>query len=72
MEDTFKAPDTQALQAYLPAKIFADKMDPEPRLQENPTLRFGTAHYSGEAVVFFPARKLAFAGDRVKAAPPGG
>jgi cyclase len=55
----------QTLKAYSPAKTFAEKMDlsvPPDRIQ---MLHFGPAHTSGDAVVFFPARKLAFVGDLV-------
>ncbi len=65
MAEAAKAPNSQALQAYLPTRTFADKLDvsfiPE-RLQ---LLHFGPAHTSGDIVVFFPARKLAFVGDLV-------
>jgi glyoxylase-like metal-dependent hydrolase (beta-lactamase superfamily II) len=65
MAEAFKAPNSQALQTYLPAKTFTDKLDidlPPERIQ---LLHFGPAHTSGDTVVFFPARKLAFVGDLV-------
>ena len=65
MAEAFKAPNAQALQPYLPTRTFTDKMDfniPPERIQ---LLHFGPAHTSGDAVAFFPARKLAFVGDLV-------
>jgi cyclase len=68
MAEAVKAPNSQALQAYLPTRTFADKMDIDfvyfvsERVQ---LLHFGPAHTSGDIVVFFPARKLAFVGDLV-------
>ena len=65
MAEAFKAPNTQALQAYLPTKTFTDKMIIELGTERIQLLHFGSAHTSGDAVVFFPARKLAFVGDLV-------
>jgi glyoxylase-like metal-dependent hydrolase (beta-lactamase superfamily II) len=65
MSEAFKAPNAQALQAYLPNKTFADKMEydvPPERIQ---LLHYGSAHTSGDTVVLFPAQKLAFVGDLV-------
>ena len=65
MEDAFKAPNSQALQAYLPTRTFTDKMDLDLGSEKIQLLHFGPAHTSGDIVVFFPARKLAFVGDLV-------
>ncbi len=65
MIEAFKAPNAQALQSYLPAKTFADKMDIEIAPERVQLLHFGPAHTSGDSVVFLPARKLAFVGDLV-------
>ena len=65
MADSFQAPEMQELRAYLPTRTFTDRMDvdfPPERIQ---LLQFGPAHTSGDAVAFFPARKLAFVGDLV-------
>jgi len=60
-----KAQNMEALQAYLPTRTFADKMDVELAPERIQLLQFGSAHTSGDAVVFFPAKKLAFVGDLV-------
>ena len=65
MAEAFKAPNAQALQEFLPTKTFADKLDLEIAPERIQLLYFGPAHTSGDAVVFFPARKLAFVGDLV-------
>jgi len=65
MEQAFKAPNAQALQAYLPTRTFTDKMDLDFAGERIRLLHFGPAHTSGDAVVFLPARKLAFVGDLV-------
>jgi len=65
MAEAFKAPNAQALQEFLPTKTFADKLDLEIPPERMQLLYFGPAHTSGDAVVFFPARKLAFVGDLV-------
>jgi cyclase len=55
----------KTLAAYLPTKTFADKMDLSIPPEQIQLLHFGPAHTSGDAVVFFPAKKLAFVGDLV-------
>ena len=65
MTEAFKAPNAQALQAFLPTRTFADKMDFDIAPERIQLLHFGPAHTSGDAVVFFPDRKLAFVGDLV-------
>ena len=65
MAEAAKAPNSQALQAYLPTRTFADRMDVDFASERVQLLHFGPAHTSGDIVVFFPARKLAFVGDLV-------
>jgi cyclase len=65
MTEAFKAQNAQALQAFLPTRTFADKMDFDIAPERIQLLHFGPAHTSGDAVVFFPDRKLAFVGDLV-------
>ncbi len=65
MVEAVKTPNSQALQPYLPTRTFADKMDLDVAPEHIQLLHFGPAHTSGDAVVFFPARKLAFVGDLV-------
>jgi cyclase len=65
MTEAFQAPNAQALQAFLPTRTFADKMDFDIAPERIRLLYFGPAHTSGDAVVFFPDRKLAFVGDLV-------
>lgn len=65
MAEAFKAPNLQALQAYLPSQSFTDKMDLNLAPFHIQLLHFGPAHTSGDAVIFFPAEKLAFVGDLV-------
>jgi len=65
MAEAFKAPNSQALMPFLPTRTFADKMDLDLAPERIQLLHFGPAHTSGDAVVFFPARKLAFVGDLV-------
>jgi glyoxylase-like metal-dependent hydrolase (beta-lactamase superfamily II) len=65
MAEAFKAPNAQALQSYLPTRTFSDKMDLNLAPERIQLLYFGPAHTSGDAVVFLPARRLAFVGDLV-------
>ena len=65
MAEAFKAPNSQALMPFLPTRTFVDKMDLVLAPERIQLLHFGPAHTSGDAVVFFPARKLAFVGDLV-------
>lgn len=65
MAEAFKSPDMQALRSYLPTRTFADKLDIDLAPERIQLLYFGPAHTSGDAVVFFPAKKLAFVGDLV-------
>ncbi len=65
MAEALKSPDMQALQPYLPTRTFADKMDLDFAPESIQLLHFGPAHTSGDSVIFFPARKLAFVGDLV-------
>ena len=65
MAEAFKAPNAQALRAYLPTRTFADQMDLNLAPERIRLLHFGPAHTSGDAVVFFPVSKLAFVGDLV-------
>ncbi len=83
LAEAAQAPNSQALQAYLPTRTFADKMDVDFASERVQLLHLGPAHTSGDIVIFFPARKLAFVGDlvfigrdplihRVKGGTPGG
>ena len=65
MVEAFKAPNSQALQPYLPTRTFVSKMDVHLGIERIQLLYFGPAHTSGDIVVFFPASKLAFVGDLV-------
>lgn len=65
MAEAFKAPKMQALQSYLPSQSFTDKMDINLAPLHIQLLHFGPAHTSGDAVIFFPAERLAFVGDLV-------
>jgi cyclase len=65
MAEAFKAPDMEALQSRLPAQTFTDRMEIQLAPVQIQLLHFGPAHTSGDAVVFFPAEKLAFVGDLV-------
>jgi glyoxylase-like metal-dependent hydrolase (beta-lactamase superfamily II) len=65
MEDALKAPNSQGLQPYLPTRTFTEKLDIDLGSEHIQLLHFGPAHTSGDTVVFFPARKLAFVGDLV-------
>ena len=65
MEEASKAPNAQALQAYLPTRTFSEKLDLDLGSERIQLLHFGPAHTSGDAVLFFPARKVAFVGDLV-------
>jgi len=65
MEAAFKAPELQSLQAWLPKKTFSDKLDLTFGTENIQLLYFGPSHTSGDAVVLFPAEKLAFIGDLV-------
>jgi cyclase len=66
MEEAFKAPNFVALQPYLPNRTFTEgKMELKSGAERIELLHFGPAHTSGDIVVFFPAEKVAFAGDLV-------
>lgn len=65
MAEAFKAPGSQALQSYLPTKTFAEKLEIDLAPERIQLIYFGPAHTSGDTVVYFPARKLAFVGDLV-------
>ena len=65
MEEAAKAPNSQGLQAYLPSRTFSDKLDLDLGSERVQLLHFGPAHTSGDTVLYFPARKLAFVGDLV-------
>jgi len=65
MEAAFKAPNQQSLQAYLPTRTFADKMEINLGTEKIMLLHFGPAHTSGDIVVFIPGKKVAFVGDLV-------
>lgn len=65
MEDAVKAPNAQALQPYLPTRTFEDKLEIDLGTERIQLIHYGPAHTSGDAVVFFPARKLVFVGDLV-------
>ncbi len=65
MEDALKQPNSPSLQAFLPTRTFTDKMELDLGSERIQLLHFGPAHTSGDAVLFFPARKLAFVGDLV-------
>jgi cyclase len=65
MEEAFKAPQYQALNAYLPTRTFSDSMEIDLGTERIRLLHFGPAHTSGDTVVFFPGSKTAFVGDLV-------
>jgi cyclase len=65
MAEAAKGPMGQGLQDYLPTRTFTDKMDLDLAPERIQLLHFGPAHTSGDIVVFFPAKKLAFVGDLV-------
>jgi glyoxylase-like metal-dependent hydrolase (beta-lactamase superfamily II) len=65
MANDIKAQNDEALLPYLPTSTFADKMDVELTPERIQLLQFGPAHTSGDIVIFFPDRKLAFVGDLV-------
>lgn len=65
MEAAFEDPGLKSLQAWLPGKTFADKMDLTFGNEKIHLLYFGPAHTSGDAVVVFPEERLAFVGDLV-------
>jgi len=65
MEEAFKAPNAQGLQEFLPTKTFTDKLDMVIAPERMQLIHLGQAHTSGDIVVFFPDRKLAFVGDLV-------
>jgi glyoxylase-like metal-dependent hydrolase (beta-lactamase superfamily II) len=65
MAEAFNAPNAQHLQTYLPTRTFTDKMDLDLAPEKMQLIHFGQAHTSGDAVVYFPTRKLAFVGDLV-------
>ncbi len=65
MAADIKAQNNEALLPYLPTRTFADKMDVRLAPERIQLLHFGPAHTSGDTVIFFPARKLAFVGDLV-------
>lgn len=65
MAEAFKAPNSQNLQAHLPTKTFADRLIVDVPPERIELIHFGPAHTSGDAVVLFPARRLAFVGDLV-------
>ncbi len=65
MAEAVKAPNAQALQAYLPTRTFSDKMDIALAPERIQLLHFGPAHTSGDTVVFLPDKKVAFVGDLV-------
>lgn len=65
MEEAFKAPNAQGLQEFLPTKTFTDKLDMVIAPERVQLIHLGQAHTSGDIVVFFPDRKLAFVGDLV-------
>jgi cyclase len=65
MEEAVQAPNAQALKPYLPTRTFANKLDIDLGTEHIQLIHYGPAHTSGDTVVFFPARKLAFVGDLV-------
>lgn len=65
MEEAFKAPNAQGLQEFLPTKTFADKLDLVVAPERMKLIHLGQAHTSGDIVVLFPDRKIAFVGDLV-------
>jgi glyoxylase-like metal-dependent hydrolase (beta-lactamase superfamily II) len=65
MAADIKAQGNEELQPYLPTRTFTDKMVVELAPERIQLLHFGPAHTSGDIVVFFPERKLAFVGDLV-------
>ncbi len=65
MAEAAKGPMGQGLQDYLPTRTFTDKMDLQIVPERIQLFHFGPAHTSGDVVVFFPAKKLAFVGDLV-------
>ncbi len=65
MAEAFKAPNSLALQPYLPTRTFEESMNIDWAGERVRLLYFGPAHTSGDIVVFLPDRKLAFVGDLV-------
>jgi cyclase len=63
MEAAVQTPDMAALRPYLPNKTFAGGLDLKTGNGLIKLLYYGPAHTSGDAVVFFPAEKVAFVGD---------
>ncbi|MGB8951381.1 MAG: MBL fold metallo-hydrolase [Candidatus Aminicenantales bacterium] len=65
MAEAFKAPNFQALSAYLPDLTFSNQMTLYLGNEVIQILHFGPAHTSGDAVIYFPAEKVAFLGDLI-------
>jgi cyclase len=65
MADAFEEPNAQPMRLYLPTRTFSDKMDLDLGSERIQLIYLGPAHTSGDSLVFFPARKLAFVGDLV-------
>jgi len=65
MEEAFGAPNLEALKSRLPQKTFSDRMEIDLGSEKVSLLHFGPAHTSGDAVLFLPAKRLAFVGDLV-------
>jgi cyclase len=65
METAFKQPNAASLLPYLPNQTFTDKLDLKLGTSVIQFVYFGPAHTSGDAIVYFPAEKVAFVGDLV-------
>ncbi len=66
MEEAFqKDAALKPLLAYLPSRTFTDDFDLKGLREEIRLLHVGPAHTSGDAIVYFPAEKVAFVGDLV-------
>lgn len=65
MAAALKEPNAAPLGDYLPARTFDKKMDFSLDGERIQLLQFGPAHTSGDIVVFFPEKRLAFVGDLV-------
>jgi cyclase len=65
MEEAFRGPELDALNAYLPDDTFDCAMNFKFGPAEVCVFHFGPAHTSGDAVVLFKKEKAAFVGDLV-------
>lgn len=62
--------NTPELLPFVPAITFHDHMDIYTGMQKAELFYFGVGHTTGDAVVYFPAQKVAFIGDQVFSGRP--